>query len=112
MADSTSYPLEYYNVELDIDTIYSNETHDDIDIYACDFIFDISGFTKTYVEMPLIRKEELLSFSHVENPVDNIYINRGYATALDKHLRIGEINDCDELEKYGNGLFLITNINE
>ena len=41
----------------------------------------------------------------MENPVDNIYIDRGYATVLDRHLRIGEISTYEQLEKYGNGIF-------
>ena len=112
LSKNDSYPLEYYNVDLDIESIYSNETKNYVDVYMCDFFFEISAFTRNYVEMPLIRKEELMPFSNIERPVDNIYINRGYATALDRHLRIGEINDCDELASYGNGIFKINDINE
>jgi hypothetical protein len=61
---------------------------------------------------PLLRKEELLPFWNTESPVDNIYIDRGYATALDRHLRIGEVGNYEQLEKYGNGIFRIFNADE
>jgi hypothetical protein len=64
------------------------------------------------VVAPAFRKEELLGFTSPEilkTPENGIYINRGYLTALDKHLRIGEISSIETLESYGNGLFTMLN---
>jgi hypothetical protein len=68
--------------------------------------------TNNHEAYPLIRFEEFLPYQNVENTVDNIYIDRGYATALDRHLKMGEISNFDELEKYGNGAFQIFNSDE
>ena len=48
----------------------------------------------------------------LENLTNNIYIDRGYATVLDRHLRLGEISSLEALEKYGNGSFNLINLEE
>ena len=35
----------------------------------------------------------------------NIYIDRGINTALDKHLKLGEVTTLEALLNYGNGSF-------
>lgn len=107
LSDDEAYPLKYYKVNMDVERYYSDEMDKEYKVYMCDFEFDISAFTRNYVEFPMLRQEELLPFSQVESPVDNIYIDRGYATALDKHSRISEINSCEQFEKYGNGMFQV-----
>jgi hypothetical protein len=41
---------------------------------------------------------------------DNIYIDRGYATVIDRHLKVCEVNSLDELITYGNGSFEVIDI--
>lgn len=107
------YPLRYYKVVKDIESVYSDEQRDTVNVAMCDFKFRPAKFKSPPIVMsPVFRKEELLGFSMQENPVNNIYINRGYATVLDRHLRIGEICNYEQLQKYGNGIFTIFNTDE
>lgn len=105
LSPTESYPLKYYKVNMNIETRETEEGKKDVAI--CDFKFKRPHeFNNSLHHMsPIFRKEELLPFSTVESTVDNIYIDRGYATALDRHMRIGEVRDCTQLEKYGNGIF-------
>ena len=106
ISQTESYPIRYYNVIKDVEKRYSDENNIEVDVAMCDFFFKPSVFNDIPVVMtPVLRQEELLGFSRLEKPVDNIYIDRGYATVLDRHLRIGEVRDFEQLEKYGNGLF-------
>jgi len=112
LSSTENYPLRYYSIVMDRETHYSVDQHKDVDVFMCDFIFKPSEFPSGYtindsVVAPNLRREEMLPFSMLENPVDNIYIDRGYATVLDRHLRICEISRYEQLEKYGNGIFQI-----
>lgn len=113
LSQTEAYPLKYYNVIKDVETVYSVESECNVDVCMCDFSFKPSQFNPASVVItPIFRKEELLGFSRSETPMDNIYIDRGYATVLDRHLRIGEVRNYEQLEKYGNGIFQIFNSDE
>ena len=114
LSQTESYPLRYYKVIKDTNDAIDEGTGERVS--KCDFYFKPSAFSACSdtinVVAPTFRKEECLNFSRHENAVDNIYIDRGYATALDKHLRMGEIRSFEQLEKYGNGIFEIFNADE
>lgn len=114
LSQTEFYPLRYYKVNQDIQTRYSDENQAYVDVAMCEWKFnpEVSGKDNVYTATPLLMKEEFTPFQMVENTVDNIYIDRGYATILDRHLRIGEIRNYDQLEKYGNGIFQILNADE
>ena len=79
----------------------------------CDWFLEPSVYEDNgSVVSPAIRKEELLGYSMPETLTNNIYIDRGYSTVLDKHLKMGEISSLEALEKYGNGSFNIINLEE
>lgn len=113
LSRTESYPLRYYKVNMNVENRYSDEYQRYVNVNMCDFIMDLSKTgNRRHNAAPMLRKEELLPFVNAEKPVDNIYIDRGYATALDRHLRIGEIGNYEQLEKYGNGIFQIFNADE
>ena len=113
MSKTESYPLRYYKVNMDVETHYSDDYQKDVNVCMCDFTIKPSETPEVkHNAEPYFRKEELQPFIGVENPVDNIYIDRGYATVLDRHLRIGEVTNYEQLEKYGNGIFQIFNADE
>lgn len=113
VSERESYPLIYYKVIKDTEIRYSEEQGDYVEVCMCDFSFKPSNLDKTPVAItPVFRKEEMLPFCMTETPVDNIYIDRGYTTVLDRHFRIGEVNNYEQLEKYGNGIFQIFNADE
>lgn len=113
LSQTEAYPVRYYKIVKDEESVYSDDQGKYVQAYMTDFFFKPSGFTQTQnVVCPVLRKEELLDFSMVEKTVDNIYIDRGYVTVLDKLLRIGEVRDFEQLENYGNKMFDIYNADE
>jgi hypothetical protein len=113
LSATESYPLRYYKVGYDIERKYSGDSGKEVDVCMCDFHFKPSDFaSEKGTASPLLRKEDTLWFSQVENPTGDIYIDRGYATALDRRLRVGEIDSYEQFEKYGNGIFQVIDTDE
>jgi hypothetical protein len=106
-------PLKYYDITYDTESIYSESLDRYINVDMTTWFLYPAAFTSNSdVMSPGFRKEELLGFTspeEVKTPDNGIYINRGYTTALDKHLRLGEISSIETLESYGNGLFSMLN---
>jgi len=46
-----------------------------------------------------------LGLSFVANNNTNVYIDRGSATAFERHMRLSEVDTLQDLENYGNGMF-------
>lgn len=46
-----------------------------------------------------------LGMSFVANNNENVYIDRGSATAFERHLRLSEVDTLEDLVNYGNGMF-------
>ena len=85
----------------------------DVSVEMCDwYLYPSSYDSENTVISPSIRKDELIGYSMPETVENNIYIDREYATALDKHLRFGEVNSLESMEKYGNGTFKLINLEE
>ena len=113
LSNNENYPIRYYKVNKDIEEMFSYEKGVYVEVAMCDWFLEPSMYEDNGgVVSPAIRKEELLGYSMPETLTNNIYIDRGYSTALDKHLRMGEISSFEALEKYGNGSFNIINLEE
>ena len=46
-----------------------------------------------------------LGLSFVANNNTNVYIDRGSATAFERHMSLSEVDTLQDLENYGNGMF-------
>ena len=113
LSYNESYPIRYYKVNKDVKETYSNEKRVNVEVAMCDWFLEPAIYEDNgSVISPAIRKEELLGYTMPETLTNNIYIDRGYATVLDKHLRMGEISSLEALEKYGNGSFNLINLEE
>ena len=113
LSSDENYPIRYYEVIKDVETVHSDDTGMDVSVEMCDwYLYPSSYDTENTVMSPSIRKDELIGYSMPETVENNIYIDRGYATALDKHLRFGEVNSLESMEKYGNGTFKLINLEE
>ena len=70
------------------------------------FRFKRQGWNETNTSLSAITKEEylfgIISVPEVEN---DVFIDRGTTSVLDKHLRLSEISNIGELEEYGNGFY-------
>ena len=52
-----------------------------------------------------IMEDYQLGISFVANNNDNVYVDRGNATAFERHMRLSEVDTLEDLENYGNGMF-------
>lgn len=50
-------------------------------------------------------EEYQMGVSFVANNNGNVYIDRGSATAFERHMRLSEVDTLQDLENYGNGMF-------
>lgn len=64
------------------------------------------GLNQTNTSLSAITKEEYL-FGKISRPEvqNDVFIDRGKNSVLDKHLRLSEIRNIKGLEKYGNGFY-------
>lgn len=64
------------------------------------------GMNETNTSLSAITKEEYL-FGIISPPEvqNDVFIDRGINTVLDKHLRLSEITNIEALERYGNGFY-------
>jgi hypothetical protein len=113
-SNDSKYPLKYYELDyVNKEEFYFKTVGINKEIPLATWYMNPSSFdSNDEVVAPAFRKEELLGFTSPEilkTPENGIYINRGYLTALDKHIRIGEISSIETLESYGNGLFTMLN---
>lgn len=70
------------------------------------FEFTSEGINETNISISALTKEEYL-FGIISTPEvkSDVFIERGYTSVMDKHLRLSEINTLAEMEKYGNGFY-------
>jgi hypothetical protein len=82
---------------------YTGETNQTI------FRFVGEGWNQTNTSLSAITKEEyllgIISKPEIEN---DVFIDRGIASVLDVHLRLSEISNLSELQRYGNGFYNLT----
>jgi len=64
------------------------------------------GWNETNISLSAITKEEYL-FGIVSKPEieSDLFIDRGITTVFDKHLRLSEITNLNELARYGKGYY-------
>ena len=113
LSADESYPIQYYDINYDIETRTSNVYDKDTSYKMCTFYIypkSFEGSRTILMAAPLFRRDETLGFVGPEKVIDNIYIDRGYATVLDRHLKVCEVNSLDDLAAYGNGSFDIIDI--
>lgn len=69
-----------------------------------------SGFTKEEVFNNMItRNEHFLGFIDEPTIYSDIFVERGKLSAMERNLRLSEIDNIGELEIYGNGYYNIEN---
>jgi len=70
--------------------------------------FKSEGFNNTNSSLSAITKEEYLMNIIDEPKVNNdVFIERGNTSVMDRHIRLSEIDTMEDLELYGNGYFNI-----
>jgi hypothetical protein len=75
------------------------------------FNYKGQGWNDTNVSLSALTKEEYL-FGIISPPEvqSDVFIDRGETTVMDKHLRMSEIKNMGQLERYGNGFYNLTKV--
>lgn len=75
------------------------------------FNYKGQGWNETDVSLSALTKEEYL-FGIISPPEvqSDVFIDRGITTVMDKHLRMSEIKNLGQLERYGNGYYNLTKV--
>lgn len=72
------------------------------------FSYVCEGINMTNTSLSAITKEEYL-FGVIFPPEvkSEVFIERGITSVMDKHLRLSEVKDLNELSRYGNGFYTL-----
>jgi hypothetical protein len=67
------------------------------------------GWNETNTTLSALTKEEYL-FGIISPPIvqSDVFIDRGITSVMDMHLRLSEIKDLGQLNRYGNGFYNLT----
>jgi hypothetical protein len=75
------------------------------------FLVEQSGFTNDTIVCSAITKDEVLMNVISEPEVQsNVFVERGKLSGLERLIRLGEVDNVGDLEKYGYKFFNIVNI--
>lgn len=98
--------------------LYTAYTLNDITYYdyfdgTTIFIVDSSGFTSDWLVMSALTKNEAL-INVIDEPEvqSNVFIERGKNSAVENIVRLGEVDNIDELVNYGYKFFKINTSNQ
>lgn len=74
------------------------------------FTFKTQGnnFTNSSL-LPIIKLDHLIGITDVLETKSDLFINRGKTSAYESMLKLGDINNLEQLSMYGNGFFNIIN---
>lgn len=87
-------------------TINNGDTSNDIPLTTFQFVGE--GLNETNLSLSALTKEEyLFGIVNKQETQSDIFIDRSQNSVFDVHLRLSEINNIDDLEKYGNGFYNI-----
>jgi hypothetical protein len=105
-TDNQVYGLQYKDFTgTTRSRIFSGDT---IDEPLTIFRFKKEGWNETNTSLSAITKEEyLFGITSVPEVKNDVFIDRGTTSVLDKHLRLSEISNIGELEEYGNGFYIL-----
>ena len=118
LNDRVSYMIKYIDFEPTTKTIELNDYGGKkVNVRTATFETNISKFYPSdigyfardngFILLPTLREEYRFGISTIENVKSDIYIDRGIAQSVDKHLRLMEIDTYEDLANYGNGYFNI-----
>jgi hypothetical protein len=100
----------------DVSGLFTSYTINDILYYdyidgTTIFLVEQSGFTNDTIVCSTITKDEVLLNVISEPEVQsNIFVERGKLSGLERLIRLGEVDNVGDLEKYGYKFFNIVNI--
>lgn len=106
--DGLSYQKLYnYNIWNDNDLktkINYSDTGNGLSIIS----YNTSGLTsENSINVPSIKLDYLIGLVDAPKINVDVFIDRGSNSSFDRHIKLGDINSLDDLERYGNGYYKI-----
>lgn len=96
-----------------LNNLYTAYTINDVDYYDYEdgttiFVVESSGLTTNWLVCSALTKNEVLLNVIDEAEIQsNVFIDRGKYSGLERIVRLGEVDNIGDLEKYGYGFFNI-----
>jgi hypothetical protein len=111
LSEDVNYPIKTYEMVYDLNG-YDLEEYNEKRVIAkmskFSTVIDEGCIDETFIASPLVKQDYSFGISTDMYKKSDVYIERGMATAQDKHLMFSEINSIDDLEHYkGGGFFQI-----
>lgn len=120
--DNPDYIIEgrtasFVYIDIDYESAKEPVVYENVDNYEDRVILsDVTATTKSmtaggntvspdFQNADYFMEDYQLGLSFVANNNDNVYIDRGNATAFERHMRLSEVDTLQDLENYGNGMF-------
>ena len=115
--DGETCPCDMVYLDIDYDSAKRDVVLENINDYRTSVIIsDITATTESMIEggepvspnfqnADYFMEDYQLGLSFVANNNTNVYIDRGSATAFERHMRLSEVDTLQDLENYGNGMF-------
>mgnify|MGYP006928371703 CR=1 FL=1 len=72
-----------------------------------DTVFKVNKTVEDFEYKPLIKEEEKLEQVFLPEIESEIFIERGVNNIYERHMRLMDINNIDQLETYKNGFYYI-----
>jgi hypothetical protein len=98
------YGLYYEDFSAKTRTVVIDETLQTLPTTKFNYIGE--GRNETNISLSALTKEEYL-FGIISTPQikNDVFIDRGIESVLEKHLRLSEIKNLGQLNRYGNGIY-------
>lgn len=115
--DGNEFDKYYLYFVIDYDSKKSDVVYENIYYYRDKVILsDISVTSNTITDggepvstdfqnADYFMEDYQLGIAFVANNNENVYVDRGSATAFERHMRLSEVDTLQDLENYGNGMF-------
>jgi len=102
-TETQIFGLQYKDYDETVQTIENGEI---INTPLTTFRFIGEGWNNTNTSLSATTKEEYL-FGIISEPEveSDVFIERGSTSVMDRHLRLSEIKNLAQLDKYGNGYY-------
>lgn len=116
-VDGQRIPKTFTFIDIDYNASMSNVTYEDINYYQDRVIMsDVTVKTQSLTEgggpaspnfqnTDYFMEDYQLGVAFVANNNTNVYIDRGTATAFERHMRLSEVDTMQDLENIGNNMF-------
>ena len=116
-VDGQAVPKVFTYIDIDYNASKDDVVYENLDYYPERAVLsDVTAKTQSITEgggpvspdfqnADYFMEDYQLGVAFVANNNTNVYIDRGTATAFERHMRLSEVDTLQDLENYANGMF-------